>query len=62
MAQIHGISGSTQYLLKGTKPINGKYFTTLDEMQHFYAHYEEILADTQTTVARKQDEKILSLS
>jgi hypothetical protein len=24
MAKIHGISGSTRYLLKGTKPINGK--------------------------------------
>jgi len=62
MAQIHGNSGSTQYLLKGTKPINGKYFSTLAEVQHFYTHYEEILAETKTTAARNQDEKIISLS
>ena len=62
MATIHGKSGSTQYLLKGMKPINGKHFSTLAEMQHFYTHYEEILAETETTAARKQDEKILALS
>ncbi len=62
MATIHGKSGSTQYLLKGTKPINGKYFSTLAEMQHFYTHYEEILTETETTADRKQDEKILVLS
>jgi sulfur relay (sulfurtransferase) DsrC/TusE family protein len=62
MAQIHGISGSTQYLLNGTKAINGKRLATLDELHHLHDHYEEILAETETTVARQQDEIILGLS
>ncbi len=57
MATIHGKSGSTQYLLKGMKPINGKYFSTLAEMQHFYTHYEEILAETETTAAENRMRK-----
>jgi len=61
MSHIYGISGSTKYLLNGTQPVNGKGFETLDQMQHFYDHYNEILADTQTTVARREDETIASL-
>jgi Nuclease-related domain. len=61
MSHIHGISGSTKYLLNGTRPVNGKSFGTLDEMQHFYDHYNEILADTRTTVARREDETIAGL-
>lgn len=33
MSHIHGISGSTKYLLNGTQPVNGKRFETLDQMQ-----------------------------
>jgi len=61
MSHIHGISGSTKYLLNGTQPVNGKRFETLDQMQHFYDHYDEILADTQRSVARREDETIASL-
>jgi hypothetical protein len=61
-AHIHGISGSTKYLLRGTRPIKGKKLSTLDELHHLHNHYEEILAEIETTVARKQDEIILGLS
>jgi len=61
MATIHGISGSTKYLLNGTRPVNGKRFETLDQMQHFYDHYDEILTNTQTSVARREDETIAGL-
>jgi len=61
MARIHGISGSTKYLLNGTRPVNGKPFGTLDEMQHFYDHYDEILAGTRTSVAQREDETIAGL-
>jgi len=61
MARIHGTSGSTKYLLNGTRPVNGKWFATLDEMQHFYDHYDEILAGTKTSVARREDETIAGL-
>ncbi len=61
MAHIHGISGSTKYLLNGTKPVNGKRFETLDQMQHFYDHYDEILTDTKTSVTRREDETIAGL-
>jgi hypothetical protein len=62
MAHIHRISGSTQYLIKGVQPIQGKKLTTLDEIQHFYNHYEEILAESRQTVERQQDEIILGLN
>jgi len=61
MARIHGISGSTKYLLNGTRPVNGKPFGTLDEMQHFYDHYDEILAGTRNSVAQREDETIAGL-
>lgn len=60
-ARIHRISGSTKYLLDGTKPIQGKKFETLDEIRHFYHHHEEILATTTQSVARQQDAIILGL-
>ena len=61
MAHIHRNSGSTQHLINGTRSINGKKLATLDEIQHFYDHYDEILTVTQTTIARQQDELILNL-
>jgi len=62
MAKIHGISGSTQYLLNGTKTINGKKLTTLEDINHFYKNYEKILAETEITVKNQQEAIILSLS
>jgi hypothetical protein len=59
MAHIHGTSGSTKYLLNGIKTINGKRLATLDELQHFYDHYEEILTETEANIARQQNEIIL---
>jgi hypothetical protein len=61
MARIHGISGSTRYLMNGTRPINGKKLATLAEISHFQGNYKEILADTELSVAQRQDEIILEL-
>lgn len=62
MAKIHGISGSTQYLLNGTKAINGKKLASLDDVAHFHSNYEVILAETEITVQRQLDEIILGLN
>ena len=62
MAKIHGISGSTQYLLNGTKAINGKKLATLEDINYFYNNYEKILAETEITVKNQQDAIILGLS
>jgi hypothetical protein len=62
MARIHRISGSTQYLLNGIKPINGKKPATLDELHHLHSHHEEILTETRIIITRQQDEIILLLS
>jgi hypothetical protein len=61
MARIHGISGSTKYLLKGIKPINGKKLATLEEVTHFHNNYETIIAETEITVQQQQDQMIFSL-
>ena len=61
MAQIHGSSNCIKYLQAGTKPVNGKRLETLEEMQHFYSHYNEILADTKTATAQREDEIIAGL-
>ncbi|MDP2797972.1 MAG: nuclease-related domain-containing protein [Methanoregula sp.] len=61
MAKVHGISGSTRYLLKGTKTINGKKLATLEDIDHFHHNYEAILTETQITVQQQQDEMILNL-
>ena len=61
MAHIHRISGVTQYLINGMQPIRGKKLATLDEIQHFYDHYDEILTETQTTFTLQQDEIIFGL-
>ncbi|OPY38330.1 MAG: Nuclease-related domain protein [Methanoregula sp. PtaU1.Bin051] len=61
MAHIHGKSGSTKYLLNGIRPINGKKLASLEEIQHLYSHYEEILAETESIVARQHEGKILAL-
>nr|WP_320161700.1 nuclease-related domain-containing protein [uncultured Methanoregula sp.] len=61
MAKIYGISGSTRYLLKGTRPINGKKPVTLDEIHHFHTNYEKILAETQDLTGKMQDQLISDL-
>jgi hypothetical protein len=61
MARIHGISGSTTYLLKGTKVINGKKLGTLEDITHFHSNYETVLAETEITVQQQQDEIIHGL-
>ena len=61
MVHIHRISNSTQYLINGMQSIQGKKLATLGEIQHFYDHYDEILAETQSIIARQHDEIILGL-
>lgn len=62
MAQIHRTSGSTHYLLNGTKSINGKKLQSLHELRYLHDHYEEILAETELTAAMREDEIIFRLS
>jgi hypothetical protein len=62
MAKIHGISGCTQYLFNGIYAINGKQPTNLEDIDHFYKNYDEILAETELTITNQLDEKILRLS
>jgi len=61
MAHIYGISGSTRYLLNGTRPVNGKKPANLEEIEHFLSHYDEILDETEKILHRKQNEMILKL-
>lgn len=42
-------------------PFLATKFITYDEIQHFYFYYEDILAETRTTVARPYDEIIFKL-
>lgn len=62
MAQIHGISGSTRYLIRGIHPMQGKRLETLEEIRHFYSHHEIILVETKETISRAHDEKIADLA
>lgn len=52
-ARIHRISGSTKYLLRGMREINGKKISTLDEMHHLHAHHEAILSESKEALTRK---------
>lgn len=61
MARIHGISGSTRYLLNGTRPINGRRLATLGEIIQFQNNYNEILVETKIAAGERQDEIILAL-
>jgi uncharacterized Zn finger protein (UPF0148 family) len=61
-AHFHRISGSTQYLIKGTRSLQGKRFETLEEIRHFYDHHDEVLAETTESIARQQDAIILGLT
>lgn len=62
MAHLHRISGSTKYLINGTRPVQGKRFETLEEIRHFYDHHYEILTTTRESIAKKQDAIILGLT
>jgi len=61
MARIHGISGSTRYLLNGTRPIHGTRLATLNDITEFLDNYQEILAEAEKVEAKRQDEIILAL-
>jgi|WetSurMetagenome_2_1015567.scaffolds.fasta_scaffold24985_5 hypothetical protein len=56
MARIHGISGSTRYLMNGTRPINGKRLSTLEEIDHFYSNFDQILTEIEVQAALRQDQ------
>lgn len=56
MAHIHGISGSTRYLLNGTKAIHGRRLESLDDISQFLEDYQKLLADAATVEEKRQDE------
>ncbi|MFA4825767.1 MAG: nuclease-related domain-containing protein [Methanoregula sp.] len=61
MAKIHGISGSTRYVLKGIKPINGKQLATFEEINHFYTNYDTVLAGINEHAGKRQDKLVADL-
>lgn len=61
MAKIHGISGSTRYVLKGIKPINGKQLATFEEVHHFYTNYDTVLAEIKEQAGKRHDNQIADL-
>jgi hypothetical protein len=58
MAKIHGISGSTRYLLNGTRPINGIQWSTLEEINTFYSNFKTVLAGIEEDTAKRHDQRI----
>ena len=61
MAHIHGISGSTRFLLSGTKPIHGKKLASLEDINQFQKDYQKLLAEAATVEEKRQDEIIRAL-
>ncbi|MDD5144061.1 nuclease-related domain-containing protein [Methanoregula sp.] len=61
MAHLHGISGSTRFLLDGTKPVHGRKMATLAEITEFLEHYPELLAGAASVEEKRQDEIIHAL-
>lgn len=61
MAHIHGISGSTRFLLKGTKPIHGRRLSSLEDINKFLEDYQELLSEAATVEEKRQDEIIRAL-
>ena len=59
MAKVHGISGSTRYLLKGTKAINGKKLATLEDIDLFHHNYEAIMKYCSLTSCKKKSRFVL---
>jgi hypothetical protein len=62
MVIIHGISGSTQYLLNGMKTIGGKKPETFEDVRYFYNNYTEILSEAEAAVTDRLDERIVGLN
>jgi hypothetical protein len=62
MVIIRGISGSTQYLLNGLKPVDGRSLGTFGDINHFYNNYTEILDETRAAVKNRLDERIAGLN
>jgi hypothetical protein len=62
MVIIHGISGSTQYLLNGLKPVDGRSLGNFGDIHHFYNNYTEILGETQAAVNNQLEERIAGLN
>jgi hypothetical protein len=52
-ASIHGISGCTNYLIRGTRPIRRKKMATPGELNHLHNRYEKILDETKTSISRQ---------
>lgn len=61
MAHIHGTSGSTRFLLEGTKPVHGRKMETLDEITEFLEQYPELLVGAASVEEKRQDEIIHAL-
>lgn len=61
MAHIHGIAGSTRYLLNGVRPVNGKQLATLNEIKAFYENYEVILSGIEAEVGNRQNQLVADL-
>lgn len=61
MAHIHGISGSTRFLLNGTKPIHGKKLATLDDIARFLEEYEKLRAEAGAVEEKRQEDIIREL-
>lgn len=61
MAHIHGISGSTRFLLNGTKPVHGRKMATLAEITQFMEKYPELLAGAASVEEKRQDDIIHAL-
>ncbi|HEX3000844.1 MAG TPA: nuclease-related domain-containing protein [Methanoregula sp.] len=61
MAHIHGISGSTRFLLRGTKPLHGRKMATLSEITQFMENYPDLLAGAASVEEKRQDEIIHAL-
>lgn len=61
MAHIHGISGSTRFLLNGTKPVHGKKLASLEDINQFQKDYQKLLAEAATVEEKRQDEIIRAL-
>ncbi|MCK8519272.1 nuclease-related domain-containing protein [Methanoculleus sp. 7T] len=61
MVIIHGVSGSTKYLLNGLKSVGGGSLGTFEDIHHFYNNYTGILAETEAAVNAQLDERIAGL-
>jgi hypothetical protein len=61
MARIHGISGSTRFLLNGTRPVHGKKLATLEDISQFLEDYQNLLSEAAIVEEKRQGEIIRAL-